>query len=222
MGEEMGDAGDIGSWGQRHGVRGRGADAGRGLRVLAADANSRPDHVGHRAQLGHQEPAHRCDERPHVHDNVHHTDEHTSRIIVDVGGYRERRAAALRGFASEAAADFDLSFLQARALRRLEQPMATGTLAEQLGLDRSNVTGVIDRLEERGLITRQPHPGDRRVKLVVLTDAGRATRAAIDERIFATVTLFEALSEEDQRDLAGLLSKLLERADAGASAPVVQ
>jgi len=34
-----------------------------------------------------------------------HTDEHTSRIIVDVGGYRERRAAALRGFASEAAAD---------------------------------------------------------------------------------------------------------------------
>jgi DNA-binding MarR family transcriptional regulator len=128
----------------------------------------------------------------------------------------------LRHHASEAAADFDLSFLQSRALRRLEQPMATGTLAEQLGLDRSNVTGVVDRLEERGLITRQPHPGDRRVKLVVLTDAGRATRAAIDERIFATVTLFEALSEEDQRDLAGLLSKLLERADAGASAPVVQ
>jgi len=34
-----------------------------------------------------------------------HTDEHTSRIVVDVGGYRERRAAALRQFAAEAAAD---------------------------------------------------------------------------------------------------------------------
>ena len=127
----------------------------------------------------------------------------------------------LRHHAAEAAADFDLSFLQARALRRLEEPMATGNLAEQLGLDRSNVTSVVDRLEERGLITRQAHPGDRRVKLLVLTDAGRATRAAIDERIFATVTVFEALSEEDQRDLAGLLSKLLERADAGDPTPAV-
>lgn len=128
----------------------------------------------------------------------------------------------LRHHASEAAAEFDLSFLQSRALWRLEQPMATGTLAEQMGLDRSNVTSVVDRLEERGLVTREAHPGDRRVKLLVLTDAGRATRAAIDERIFATVTLFEALSEEDQRELAGLLSKLLERADAGAAAPVAQ
>ncbi len=127
----------------------------------------------------------------------------------------------LRQTASEAAADFELSFLQSRALRRLEEPMATGTLAEQLGLDRSNVTSVVDRLEERGLITRQPHPGDRRIKLLALTEAGRATRAAIDERIFATVTLFEALSEEDQRALAGLLSKLLERADAGQPAPAV-
>ena len=128
----------------------------------------------------------------------------------------------LRHHAAEAAAEFDLSFLQSRALKRLEQPMATGTLAEQLGLDRSNVTSVVDRLEERGLVTREAHPGDRRVKLLVLTDAGRATRAAIDDRIFATVTLFEVLSEEDQRELAGLLSKLLERADAGAAAPVAQ
>jgi spoIIIJ-associated protein len=34
-----------------------------------------------------------------------HTDEHTGRIVVDVGGYRERRAAALRQFVLEAAAD---------------------------------------------------------------------------------------------------------------------
>ena len=34
-----------------------------------------------------------------------HTEEHTSRIVVDVGGYRERRAAALRQFVLEAAAD---------------------------------------------------------------------------------------------------------------------
>ena len=124
----------------------------------------------------------------------------------------------LRHHASEAAADHGLSFLQSRALRRLEEPMATGTLAEQLGLDRSNVTSVVDRLEERGLVTRQAHPVDRRVKLLALTDAGRATRAAIDEQTFATVTLFDSLSDDDQRDLAALLAKLLERADAGAAA----
>ena len=37
------------------------------------------------------------------------------------------------------------------------------TLADRLGLDPANLTGVVDKLEERGLVTRQPHPQDRRV-----------------------------------------------------------
>src|SRR5260370_37832806 len=110
----------------------------------------------------------------------------------------------LRQHATELAADSDLSFLQLRALWRLEQPLPTGTLAEQLGLDRSNVTSVVDGLEGRGLVTRQPHHEDRRVKLLVLTDAGRLTRAALDERLFATLTVFDDLTGPDPRPVAGV------------------
>lgn len=115
----------------------------------------------------------------------------------------------LRQHATELAADFDLSFLQLRALWRLErQPLPTGSLAEQLGLDSSNVTSVVDRLEARGLMARQPHVDDRRVKLLVLTDEGRAVRARIDERLFATLTVFDDLTPAERRQLVTLLAKL--------------
>jgi DNA-binding MarR family transcriptional regulator len=125
----------------------------------------------------------------------------------------------MRSHAAELAAEFELSFLQARALWRLEQPLATGTLAERLGLDRSNITHIVDGLEARGLITREAQRDDRRVKLLTLTASGRAVRAALDERIFATETLFETLTEEEQATLAGLLGKLLDAAAAAEPTP---
>lgn len=47
------------------------------------------------------------------------------------------------------------------------------TLARTIGFDTSTIAGVIDRLEARGLMCRGPSPGDRRVWLLTLTDAGR-------------------------------------------------
>lgn len=114
----------------------------------------------------------------------------------------------LRQHATELAAEYDLSFLQLRALWRLEQPLPTGTLAEQLGLDSSNVTSIVDRLEARGLVARQPQADDRRVKLLVLTDAGRDTRATLDERLFATLTVFDDLTREERGQLVTLLAKI--------------
>jgi DNA-binding MarR family transcriptional regulator len=114
----------------------------------------------------------------------------------------------LRQHATELAADYDLSFLQLRALWRLEHPLPTGSLAEQLGLDPSNVTSVVDRLEARGLVARQPHVDDRRVKLLVLTDAGREARTTIDERMFATLTVFDDLTSAERRQLVTLLAKI--------------
>jgi DNA-binding MarR family transcriptional regulator len=50
------------------------------------------------------------------------------------------------------------------------------SLADEWGCDASNATWIVDRLEKRGLAERRAQPGDRRVKLVVLTAAGTRAR----------------------------------------------
>ncbi|MFB7633019.1 MarR family winged helix-turn-helix transcriptional regulator [Streptomyces sp. NPDC056149] len=75
-----------------------------------------------------------------------------------------------------AAADHSLTGAQARLLRLLAmEPMPMRRLAQCLKCEPSNVTGIVDRLEARGLVERRPDPADRRVKLAVPTDEGRAT-----------------------------------------------
>src|SRR5690348_2450936 len=63
------------------------------------------------------------------------------------------------------------------ALRALDEPRTMSEVAAILNCDNSNVTGIVDGLEERGLATRQPAPADRRVKLIALTAEGRRLRA---------------------------------------------
>jgi DNA-binding MarR family transcriptional regulator len=72
------------------------------------------------------------------------------------------------------------------------------------------MTGVDDRLENAGLVTREPQPGDRRVKLLVLTETGRATRDDIVDRVFTASPLFDALSTDERATLSGLLGKVLD------------
>src|SRR5260370_1388861 len=69
------------------------------------------------------------------------------------------------------AAEFYLHPAQAGALLQLDSPLPMSELAALLACDNSNVTGLIDRLEGRGLVARQPSSQDRRVKHVVLTAA---------------------------------------------------
>lgn len=58
-------------------------------------------------------------------------------------------------------------------LRALDEPINATTLVEQLGLGRTAMTAVVDRLERRGWVERRPHPRDRRVALLTLTATGR-------------------------------------------------
>jgi DNA-binding MarR family transcriptional regulator len=65
--------------------------------------------------------------------------------------------------------------LQAVANQRAGgQAIDQRTLARLIGFDTSTIAGVVDRLEARGLLRRQDSPADRRVRLLVLTDEGRA------------------------------------------------
>jgi len=75
-----------------------------------------------------------------------------------------------------------LSFGRMKALRRIaRRPMPMRELAALLGVDPPNLTSVVDELERSGLVERQPHPTDRRVKLVVATPEGQALTRQAEE-----------------------------------------
>jgi MarR family transcriptional regulator, organic hydroperoxide resistance regulator len=109
-----------------------------------------------------------------------------------------------------AAAALDLHPAQAGALLQLACPLPMNELAAVLACDNSNVTGLVDRLEARGLVTRRASPEDRRVKRVVLTPEGERLRAQLLERVGRPPAGFERLSASEQRDLRDLLRRLLD------------
>jgi DNA-binding MarR family transcriptional regulator len=85
-----------------------------------------------------------------------------------------------------------------------------GRIAEGLACDASNVTGLVDRLESRGLIRRQPSADDRRVKVLELTEEGARLRSTVIERMTKPPEIFARLSAEEQRMLVKILRRLLE------------
>jgi DNA-binding MarR family transcriptional regulator len=82
-----------------------------------------------------------------------------------------------------------------------------GQLAERLDCDPSNVTGMVDRLQARGLLERRVDEADRRVKHLALTPAGRQLRSELEARLFAGRPLLARLSRGDQRTLRDLLRR---------------
>jgi DNA-binding MarR family transcriptional regulator len=109
------------------------------------------------------------------------------------------------------AQEFDLAPQQMIALRMLGAgPRKMSELAQALFCDNSNVTGIIDRLEERGLVRREAAEGDRRVKLLVLTKEGERIRIEITKRMAEPPPPIASLSEKDQRALRDILKRAVE------------
>ena len=72
------------------------------------------------------------------------------------------------------------------------------------------VAQLADRLEELGLIEREPHPTDRRVKNLVLTAKGKRFKKSIPGKLWDGPNTFSALSDGERADLTALLSKLVD------------
>jgi DNA-binding MarR family transcriptional regulator len=98
--------------------------------------------------------------------------------------------------------------------------VSMGELARTLGCDPSYITALVDDLGERGLARREVVPDDRRVKMVVLTEAGRDVAEELQHIMSVPPRAFSALSEPELRQLRHLLDKVLAamRADADAGA----
>ena len=109
-------------------------------------------------------------------------------------------------------AELRLSPAQCHVLHLIEpdRPIPMGQLAATLACDASNVTGLVDRLESRGLVRRRPSPADRRVKVLHLTATGSRLRALLIERITSPPAALERLSPGEARALVRILSRLLE------------
>ncbi|MFE3324924.1 MarR family winged helix-turn-helix transcriptional regulator [Streptomyces sp. NPDC059176] len=110
----------------------------------------------------------------------------------------------------EAASRHALTGAQARVLGLLSlEPTPMRRIAQKLKCEPSNVTGIVDRLEARGLVERRPDPADRRVKIAAATDNGRATARLLRESLhFAREPLAE-LSDEERTVLRDLLRRML-------------
>ena len=108
--------------------------------------------------------------------------------------------------------ELGLGFAQAHALRMLdpEEPRPMSALAERLFCDASNVTGIVDRLEKRGLVERRSAEGDRRVKALTLTPAGVELREQVMALMSEPPEAIASLSVADQRVLRDILARAVE------------
>ena len=120
---------------------------------------------------------------------------------------------AQREHLPSSAAEFDLSPVQCHVLHLLEpeRPTPMGRLAATLACDASNVTGLIDRMEQRGLVQRVSSATDRRVKVLQLTPAGLRLRARMLKRMSAASHPLSRLSLSQQRALVKILETLVQQ-----------
>jgi DNA-binding MarR family transcriptional regulator len=91
-----------------------------------------------------------------------------------------------------------------------DRPLPMGRLAGTLACDASNVTGLVDRLESRGLVRRRASDDDRRVKVLDLTPRGSRLRAVLLDRMTAPPASLRRLSLRDQRTLVRILTRLIQ------------
>ncbi len=109
------------------------------------------------------------------------------------------------------ASDQDLSVVQTRLLGMLRDRRPTmNELAKLLDLDKSSVTGLVDRAERRGLVSRLPSDTDRRSVTVALTAHGRRLTTDVAARFAADIdALLDQLPTADRARFTDLASHVL-------------
>jgi DNA-binding MarR family transcriptional regulator len=116
-----------------------------------------------------------------------------------------------QGILERLAAENDISVIQTRLLGVLRDREPTmNELAKLLRLEKSSVTGLVDRAERRGLVVRVPSSADGRAVLVTLTPVGRSLVSAVASDFESEVSmLLRHLSGRDREALSRLVSRLL-------------
>ncbi|HZD23317.1 MAG TPA: MarR family transcriptional regulator [Acidimicrobiia bacterium] len=115
---------------------------------------------------------------------------------------------------AEGLAEMGLTSARAEVIWRLHQmgPMNQRQLSEALQCSPRNVTGLVDALEEQGLVERRPHPTDRRAILVTLTTEGDTAGEEWTEGTQDLASdLFGEIPLAELEQFVGTLDKILEK-----------
>src|SRR5690242_18161645 len=113
------------------------------------------------------------------------------------------------------ARDFDLRPSTFGALRALEQPRTMGELAGLLHCDNSNVTGIVDSLEDKALAVRKPSEADRRIKVVELSGQGEALLRRLKREVAKPPPWVKDLPKKDQEALRDILQRAVAARTSG-------
>src|SRR5216684_6933882 len=127
--------------------------------------------------------------------------EEITRLVLDLG-------RSLSSHFDAQMSRLNLTLPQAMLLRQLGEALPMNEAAGKLHCDPSNVTGIVDRLEARGLIARRQLSTDRRVKNLVLTAKGRALKRRVDS-ILSSAPGVSGLAAAEQATLRDLLARSL-------------
>ncbi|MBS5904605.1 MAG: MarR family transcriptional regulator [Acetobacteraceae bacterium] len=135
--------------------------------------------------------------------------------MYEMPGHLIRRAHQISGAIFTARlAGFDITSVQYAAMVAIaSQPGIDATrLSDLIAFDRATLGGVLDRLEAKGLIARQPSRQDRRVKTITLTVDGSALLETVKDRVLAAqAEMMHSLSEAEQAQFIALLKKFVGR-----------
>lgn len=107
--------------------------------------------------------------------------------------------------------EYGLTSMQALTLLLTsdDQPRSMNTFCKMYDCDASNITGIVDGLEQKGLVSRQESHKDRRIKIIHLEPAGREIREAVLQKLSgASDYLFGPLTDTEKRQFMDIIEKL--------------
>lgn len=145
-------------------------------------------------------------------------------LIHEQPGHLIRRAQQIAvSIFLEETRDFGVTPIQFGVLQTLSDAPGLDqvTIASRVGIDPATFASLIDRLEGKGYITREPCAEDRRKKRLSITDAGREVVGAMRESVLATQKrILEPLTPAERKEFMHLLNKLVDANNELSRAPM--
>jgi len=117
----------------------------------------------------------------------------------------------LLGLLGDRLLDSPVSLTEARIILEIHYrpQVKAGDLIQDLGIDRGYLSRIIRRLERAGLILRRTHPQDRRIRILSLTDQGRALLRELESRSSAQIRgLLNSLAPKERESLVEAMGRI--------------